>query len=109
MTSGRDMHLPGEMALDRTELLEGSKEFMRMWAERDGVLICLIDPAALDADPFVFGMAIVDAIRHGSKAYARAVDISEAHALARITEGVEAELGHPTDLPVELPATARHN
>ena len=36
-------------------------------------------------------MALVDCVRNGAKAYANVVNISEAEALARIWEGVDAE------------------
>jgi hypothetical protein len=42
-------------------------------------------------------MAMVDAMRHGAIAYSRAVGISEEQAFGRIMEGLQAELGNPTD------------
>ena len=82
-------------------LLSGSQEFLRMW-NTDGKATCLIDPAALAADPATFGLALVDAARHGARAWAHAVGISEEAALERIWFGFDAERQHPTDLGKEV-------
>src|SRR3546814_952056 len=73
-----------------------------MWKQSNGNVLCVIDPAALGADPMLFGLAIVDAVRHGAKAYAQAVNVDEKHAFERIMEGVNAELANPTDTPRPL-------
>lgn len=91
-----------EMDVSRLTMLKGSHEFLRMWARPQGPMTCLIDPAKLGADPFLFGMAMVDAIRHGAKAYAHAVNISEDHALGRILDGFDAERDNPTDSPSRI-------
>ena len=83
-------------------LLDGASEFLRMWRRPNGPVTCFIDPARVGPDPFAFGIALVDCVRHGAKAYAQAVGVSEAHALARILEGFDAERDHPTDDPVSL-------
>lgn len=80
-------------------LLEGSAEFLRLWHKPDGPVSCFIDPAALGADPALFGVAITDAVRHGALAWAQAVNIPVADAEARIWEGVDAERARPTDRP----------
>lgn len=80
-------------------LVQDAREFLRMWAKQDGPVTCFINPAALAPDPFAFGMALVDAVRNGARAWARAVSISEAEAEARIWEGLDAERGHATDRP----------
>ena len=80
-------------------LLEGSAEFLRLWHRPDGPLTCFVDPSALGADPFLFGMAITDAVRHGARAWAQAVNISIEHAEERIWEGLDAERARPTDEP----------
>ncbi|WP_254602714.1 DUF5076 domain-containing protein [Sphingomonas bacterium] len=85
-------------------LVEGSKEFLRMWMRDDGPVTCFINPAALAPDPFAFGIALVDAVRNGARAWARAVNISEAEAEARIWEGLDAERGQATDRPRDPPA-----
>lgn len=80
-------------------LLEGSSEFLRMWARPNGPMTCFIDPAKLGADPFLFGMAVTDAVRHAARAWAAAVNIPVAHAEERICEGLDAERAKPTDNP----------
>jgi len=92
-----------------SDLLSGAREFMRAWAVPGGPAICFIDPAKLAPDPFAFGIALVDCLKHGAKAYAHAVGISEDHALARIWEGFEAERASPTDTPTELPPKGEMN
>ena len=87
----------GEIDVTGFDFLDGSNEFARFWSEPEGEQTFIIEPRALGADPFMFGMAMVDAIRHGAIAYSRAVGISEDHALARIMEGFQAELENPTD------------
>ena len=87
-------------------LLEDSREFLRFWAKPDGPNTCFIDPSKLGADPFLFGMALVDAVRHGARAWAAAVDVPVEHAEARIWEGLDAERARPTATPrdAERPA-----
>ena len=92
----------GAIDLDGLDFLDGSNEFARFWSEPEGEQTFIIEPRALGADPFLFGMAMVDAIRHGAIAYSRAVNISEGQALARIMEGFQAELENPTDDPKPL-------
>jgi hypothetical protein len=82
--------------------LVGAREFLRMWATPDGPVFCFINPVPVGPDPMGFGLALVDAISHAAKAYARAVNISEGEALARIWEGVDAERARPTDSPIEF-------
>ena len=96
--SGRD----GEIDLAGFDFLDGSFEFARLWAEPQGPMTCIIEPRALGADPFLFGMAMVDAIGHGAKAYAHALGIPEEEAHARIWEGLDAERANPTDTPREI-------
>jgi Domain of unknown function (DUF5076) len=91
-----------ELTIERADLLVRSREFLRMWAEENGPVTCFIDPAAAGADPFGFGLALVDAIRHGANAYSHAVDISVEDALARILDGFYSEMGNPTDTPTDL-------
>lgn len=89
--------------------LAGAREFLRLWATPDGPVFCFINPVPVGADPFGFGLAIVDAIGHAAKAYSKAVQISEAEALARIWEGVDAERARPTDNPIEfVPREEQH-
>ena len=100
------MTKPNPIDLTRhAHLVEGAKEFLRMWHGADGQVTCFINPAALAPDPFAFGTAVVDAVRNGARAWARAVNISEAEAEARIWEGLDAERGLPADHP-RTPAPA---
>lgn len=99
---GKKKALAGEIDLSGLDFLEGSTEFARMWHGQDDGLIAIIEPRGLGADPALFGMAIVDTIRHGAKAYAQAVNTSEDEALARIWEGFDAERSNPTDQPRQI-------
>lgn len=95
----------GRKASNASELDTGDsvpadgREFLRMWDSESNGGICFISPHALDPDPFVFGMMLADAMRHGALAYAGAVDIGEDEAMIRIMEGLKAELENPTSEP----------
>lgn len=102
MFGGRKKGIPGEIDVSDLGFLTGSTEFARFWKEQGGKQTCIIDPRGLGADPALFGMAMVDAMRHGAKAYAQAVNIPEDHALARIWEGFDAERENPTDTPRQI-------
>ena len=54
----------GEIDVAGFDFLDGSVEFARFWSEPEGEQTFIIEPRALGADPFLFGMAMVDAIRH---------------------------------------------
>lgn len=88
-----------EIDVSGVTILEGSTEFARMWSKSGGPVTCLIEPQALGPDPALFGMAMVDCLRHAGKAYAFAVGVSEAEAMERIWLGFDAERGNPTDDP----------
>src|SRR5262245_9025758 len=82
---GTDMSEPEALDLSGCEtLLEGASEFLRMWYRPGGPVTCFIDPVPIGADPVALGIALVDCVRHGAKAYAHALSISEEEALARI-------------------------
>lgn len=81
------------------DLLEDGREFLRLWSKPEGPVTCFVNPAQLGADPFLFGMALVDTVRHGARAWAQAVDIPVAEAEARIWAGLDAERATPTDRP----------
>ena len=99
---------PVPMNLDKhAALIGGAREFLRVWARDGGPVTCFVNPVPIGADPFAFGLAMVDCVRHAAKAYARAVNIDEEEALARIWEGLDAERASPTDDPIQL--TARRN
>src|SRR3954467_4872941 len=83
-------------------LIEGASEFLRMWNHPSGPVTCFIDPAPIGADPFAFGLALMDCVGHGANAYAQAIGISAEEAMARILEGFDAERDNPTDTAVPL-------
>ena len=101
---GKKKSTPDEIDISSLSHLKGSEEFLRMWAANDagGNVTCVIAPEKLGSDPFLFGIALVDCVRHGAKAWAYFAGISEKDALARIWEGLDAERTSPTDTPVEL-------
>lgn len=92
----------GEIDVSGFGFLDGSAEFARLWSEPGGPMTCVIEPRALGHDPFLFGMALVDAVHHGAKAYARAFGVPEAQALARIWQGLDAERANPTDQAIQI-------
>ena len=103
MSFGRKGVVTNELDISSAaHLLQGSREFLRMWAKPGGPATCLVDPAALGADPALFGIALVDCIRHGARAWANATGINEADALDRIWFGFDAERNSPTDLGKEV-------
>ena len=104
MMFGKKKPLAGEIDVSNLDFLSGSLEFARLWADPEAGMTAIIEPRHLGADPFLFGMALVDAARHGAKAYAHAVNISEEEAMARIWEGLDAERGNPTDEPLQIDA-----
>ena len=87
----------GEIDVSGMDFLEGSHEFARFWSEPEGEQTFIIEPRHLGPDPFLFGMALVDAIRHGAIAYSRATNLDEDEAFGRIMQGFQAELENPTD------------
>jgi Domain of unknown function (DUF5076) len=109
MFGGRRGSARNELDISGVPGLEDSREFLRMWAQADGPVTCFIDPSAIGADPAVFGLAMVDALRHGALAYAQAVGISEDEAFARIMEGFDAEMDNPTDEPRPLSDEGKPN
>lgn len=88
--------LPGEIDVSGVAGLGGAKEFLRMWNPEEGGAFCFVQPENLKPDPFIFGMIMVDAIKHAARAWSRVVNISEDEALSRIFEGFDAERGSST-------------
>ena len=86
----------GQIDVSGCDFLDNSLEFARLWVDPEGPSTYLIEPRHLGADPFAFGMAMVDTIRHAARAYAHAVGVTEEHALERIYEGFDAERGMNT-------------
>ncbi len=77
------------------DFLDQSHEVARLWVEDGAGATCIIQPEHLEK-PEMFGMLMVDSIRHGARAYAQAQDIPESEALARIWAGLDAERQHST-------------
>ena len=82
---------------DYAAMLGDAREFLRVWAVKDGPTLCFINPKPIGADPMALGIALVDVVRNGARAYARATGISDAEAETRIWEGLDAERANPTD------------
>lgn len=99
---GRKGGRAGEIDVSSFDFLDGAAEFARLWAEPEGPMTCVIEPRALGPDPFLFGMALVDAVHHGAKAYAHALGAPEGEVLARIWQGLDAERANPTDEAREI-------
>lgn len=78
-------------------LIEGSREFLRTWADPEGRIACFINPVPLGPDPALFGVALVEAARNAARTYAQAVNISEAEAQARIWHGLDTEREDPIE------------
>ena len=98
--------IKGELDLSSiADRLTSHKEFLRMWSGQQGAqAFCIIEPQNLGADPALFGMAVVDALRHAAQAWAQAVQVSPDHAFQRIMEGFNAELASPTDAVKQVPS-----
>jgi Domain of unknown function (DUF5076) len=100
---------PGELDVSDSDVLDGSHEFARLWYGEGGLVTCIIEPRNLEADPFVFGLVMVDCIKHGAKAYSHALGIAESEALERIFEGFDVERANPSDQPYEVSPTRKTN
>ena len=99
----------GEIDVAELDFLDGAQEFARLWSQPEGEQTFIIEPRALGPDPFLFGMAMVDCIRHAAIAYSRATNLDEDRALLRIMEGFQAELSNPTDEPRPLGEEGKPN
>jgi hypothetical protein len=94
--------------IDELDFLDNSYEVARMWVENGGPATCIIQPERL-VEPEMFGMLMVDAIRHAAVAFARCHDISEAEALHRIWSGLDAERDFETSPITTLQNYGRPN
>ncbi|MFC7537953.1 DUF5076 domain-containing protein [Sphingomonas sp. GCM10030256] len=72
------------------EALADSTEIARLWVEDGGPGTFFINAHKMP-EPEMFGMMMADAIRHGARAYAHALEISEAEAEAMIWQGLDEE------------------
>jgi hypothetical protein len=76
-------------------LADMSVEVARFSVDHDGPATCLIQPDR-QAEPEIFGMLTVDAIRQAALAYPQSHGVPEAAALVPICEGLDAESGDPS-------------
>lgn len=79
-----------QIAVEGFDFLDQSVEVARLWVQNGGPATCIIDPSVLGA-PEMFGMLMVDAIRHAARAYAQCYGLTEDAALTRIWAGLDAE------------------
>ncbi|WOE76027.1 DUF5076 domain-containing protein [Alterisphingorhabdus coralli] len=88
----------GAINLDGLDILDNSAEVARLWVENNGPATCIINPTLLE-QPEMFGLLMVDCVRHAARAYAQAAGMTEVEALARIWNGVDMEReSHTTGL-----------
>lgn len=80
----RQIHVEGY------DFLDNSVEVARLWVQNGGPATCIIDPGLLQ-QPELFGMLMVDTVRHAARAYAQCHGMTEEAALARIWDGLDAE------------------
>ena len=86
-----DLSAPeGEISVAGYDFLKSSVEVARLWVQHEGPGHFIINAHRLE-DPAMFGMMLVDCLRHAAKAYAFANDASEGEMLERIWEGLDAE------------------
>ena len=83
------------IAVDSFDFFDHSHEVARLWVEDGAGATCIIQPDKLER-PEMFGMLMVDCIRHGARAYAQAQGITEEAALAMIWTGLDAERDRST-------------
>ena len=92
---GKKKPLDGEIDVSGFDFLSKSTEVARLWVENQGPATCIIQPDKL-AEPEMFGLLMVDSIRHGARAYAQCYGMSEDEALKRIWDGVDMERANHT-------------
>ena len=80
--------------------IETDKATMEVEAADDGKLGKIMVPEGTEhvAVNRPIALMLVDLARHASRIYAAETDLSEDEAMARIVEGLQAELDNPTDL-----------
>ena len=81
---------PGAIDVAGYDFLAESVEVARLWVENEGPATCLIQPDRL-AEPEMFGMLMVDTVRHAAIAYSQSLGIPEEQALERIWKGLDME------------------
>jgi hypothetical protein len=84
-----------DLAAPPDVLEQGGHEVLRAAVSHGAVSIAM--RRSFD-DPFTWGILLVDLARHAARIYATETELSEEEAMARIVEGLQAELDNPTDL-----------
>ncbi len=85
----------GAISVDGIPQIARSVEVVRMWVQHQGTGTFFINAGNLET-PEMFGILMVDCVRHGARAFAAELGISESDALDRIWEGVDRERDDPT-------------
>lgn len=71
------------------------REILRAWVANKSLHVSLNIPNDWK-DPFCWGIALTDVMRHLSDAYQKAHGISHEETIRRIQDGISAELSSPT-------------
>ncbi len=82
---------------DSLDTRDSNVEVLRLWAGGGQQLLTL--QVGYWPDPAAWGIVLADLARHCASAYAADSSHSYDDALARITEGLLAEQGAPTEVP----------
>ena len=85
---------PNALSVKEYGFLENSYEVARLWVEDGGPASCIIKPDNL-VTPEMFGMLMVDTVRHAGRAYAQYLGVTETDALARIWAGLDEHRNGP--------------
>ena len=80
----------------QTDALWDSTEIARLWVQDDGPGTFFINASKMP-EPEMFGMMMVDTIRHAARAYAHFLDVPVTEAEAGIWKGVEEERRNDDD------------
>ncbi|MGE5145942.1 MAG: DUF5076 domain-containing protein [Candidatus Eiseniibacteriota bacterium] len=85
-----------------------AREVLRVWIGSDGKQHAALIPDAW-ADSFTWGLLLVDIARHVANALAESTGVPAGKTLARIKQGFDAEMAHPTDTPTgSFPDKQKH-
>jgi len=85
---------PNAISVEDRGFLDNSYEVARLWVEDGGPATCIIRPDTL-VTPEMFGMLMVDTVRHAGRAFAQYLALTETESLARIWAGLDAERDDP--------------
>ncbi|MBW8294923.1 DUF5076 domain-containing protein [Sphingopyxis sp.] len=96
--SGR---IADELLVDDCDFFNNSVKVVQMWVENKGPATCIIQPERW-ATPEMCAMLMVDAVRHGARAFAQPNGTSESEMLDRIWLGLDAERDDPKTVSAPL-------